>query len=360
MGKRGQTELPTVLPIAIFGLLLVVGFFYLQTLKEIYDIQDETGYEVTFLVNDIPTVINVLYGVPSNMIVVYDKNMKWFSLDFAKDTVRLFDETVNASLRATKRLTPDTHTVLNERSLTPTFSGEKRRDTLISGIQPVFARIGDGILISDMSATVDYSLHYLSCKSDRVGRFSDIVVDAAHSKQFPGYVVGKRKEFELASRLGESVALQLDTPDDVTVYYTRDTDGNRKPDSAIEQVIRNGKTDLVLSLHAGKGKGNVVKFYYLQNAEESIATLSKSLGCRIANTLLSFPDLGIEGVSLIPLDASQRIGGEVDSYTGVLDPTIPGLLLEFGDLEEDRSYALFENPSTLSMIVEGVRKGVVG
>tara|TARA_Y100000310_G_scaffold329775_1_gene400246 strand:- start:3412 stop:4254 length:843 start_codon:yes stop_codon:yes gene_type:complete len=271
--------------------------------------------------------------------------MKWFGLRIKDNVVSIHDQTKPISELATYPFLPDRHAIMNEGSLVADFDGEKVPENLNEDkkVNPVFARIEDGLFFIDRELAVPRSIHSLGCE---VGEhsFGNVVVDAADD----GYVHADRKESEITHIWGSSVELLISTKVK-EVFYTRMDDGRRKRTSAIDAATAGKDVDLIVSLHVG-ARDHIAKAYYLKDSSEEIREQSRSLGCEILNGLVNLPELKLVGVALIPLDEGQYIGGEGADYTGILRPEVAGLILEIGNIQDDTSYALLTSTQTKSRL----------
>ncbi len=359
MGKRGQSEIPAVIPIAIFGLLLIAAFYFLPIMKEIVNITEEVGFEANFLARDVAMVINTLYASPGNMIVTYDKNMKWFGLRIKDNVVGIHDETRPITELASYPFLADRHATVNEGSLAPRFAGEKISTNLVekTKVKPVFARINDGLFMDQGDGSRAYSLHSLDCEVGKHG-FKHIIVDAAHGAD-DGHVYNGRRESELTHVFGSSLELLLSTQIE-DVFYTRMQDGRRKSTNDIQAASQKKEVDLIVSIHVGSAfAGKTIKAYYLKNSPKEILEVSKGLGCEILNNLLDVPSLSLEGVALIPLDEAQLIGGEGEGFVPLLRPDVAGLILEIGSLRDEASYAELTSTQTKSQLPGVIQDAIV-
>ncbi|MDA1197431.1 MAG: N-acetylmuramoyl-L-alanine amidase [Nanoarchaeota archaeon] len=361
MQKKGS-ELDALLLFSILGVLLVVVFAFAPIIAQLSNIQENTFFEKNFLVADMANVIDALYASPGAMAVVYDKDTQWFSFNFAKDKVEVWDSATATQFRSSFPLLTDGNVVINELSLTPSFEGTASKDSLEIPVKPLFARIQDGIFIQDQRASLGFSFDTLSCSQDDLPTFSTLLVDAAHGGEDEGNIEGEKKEKDLVSSLAGSVASLLAVDDSVTVSFSRNgfegEDRDSRKTFSDEQVT---DFDAVLSIHIQKGQeaSNTLKAYYLANATPDVQKASRALGCSILKNVIQQNSLNFNGFSLIPLqDGYFEDLEDEESTPFYLTPTVPGILLEVGNLASAESVVMLTETRLLSALAGSIAGGM--
>lgn len=178
--KRGQYHPGAILLIPLISLALVFGFFFLPVLADIMGIQETTYFEKNFLVRDMATVINALYASPGNIIVNYDKSTYWFSYEFNKDNVAVFDETSTLKMKTRYPIISDGLN-FNPTELNAKFNNEdKFPNNLKEKVKPVFAKINDEIFIDEKLNKNINELKCIDIEPINILQDKIILVDAGH------------------------------------------------------------------------------------------------------------------------------------------------------------------------------------
>ncbi|MBI2138824.1 N-acetylmuramoyl-L-alanine amidase [Candidatus Woesearchaeota archaeon] len=352
MEKRGQHTAVEAVLIPIFILITVFGLINAQLIAHLMKIQDITFFEKKFLAGDAATIIDALYAVPGNAIVLYSKDTKWFSFEFKQDEVAITDETAAIQLKTVYPIMASKVNSLSPVILNPKFAkGEKTQDSLKVKAAPIFTKVGKGITITDKQQPFP-SIMQIPCDASPAPAVNTLLLDAGHGDDDFGFVGNSLNEKDLtaiiASNLGKSlIGLGFDK---AKLFYSRksmDKEVGQQNKAALPE--KNGM-DFILSIHIGENKGssNNVKAYYLASAGEKVRKQSRSIGCLALNSLVARPELGITGISLLPTEEDEHHGAMM------LDKSIPGIILEYGNIDSQESTAHFTDgaPSLQAITAE--------
>src|SRR3989344_1957898 len=90
--KKAQGEVAEESLQPIFAVSIAIFVMLLQLLSQINVLKQYTIFEKGFLERDASNVIDSLYASPNNIVLDYDKDTKWFSFIFGKNSVNTYEK----------------------------------------------------------------------------------------------------------------------------------------------------------------------------------------------------------------------------------------------------------------------------
>lgn len=357
MKKRGAYDIVTMTLVILVGLLIVFGVFFPEMLRKVLGIQETTFFEKTFLVRDMAITANTLYSSPGNVITNYDKDTLWFSYEFSKEEAAVWDKN---SEEKTKY--PIIHTdLLNFYPVNLNaefFSEPKSEKNLKKKVKPKFAKINDDIIIDE---EIKRSVNEIRCTNlDPIGKDNIILIDAGHGGDDDGIVVNNIKEKDITGSIGFSLYQSLGTNN----FFTRDNIGGNVEEQIrkieyntkdkITKEVNTNNIGLIISIHTGSyedDSDNVKAYYSLESGKDS-QQKSKKLACEILNELVRHEDLEITGISVVGIQPEEY------KEAKILVKDKIAILLEIGNLENQKSVDILTQPGNIITISNSIIKGL--
>lgn len=355
--KRGGANLPAMVLVVLFSLLIVYAVFYPTVSRKIMEIKEKTFFEKNFLVKDIATLINTLYSSPGDIMVNYDKDTHWFSYEFKEDEVAIFDKT--PTFKTTYPIINNSFLDFYPITLNAKFHTEERsKKNLKEKVRLTFAKINDDIIIDQ---DLKRDINEIKCKNiEPLGQDKIILIDAGHGGYDEGIVANNVKEKDITGSIGFSLYQSLG----IRHFFTRDNiKGSvkeqirkveyRNKEKIIVEVDKNN-IEIIISIHIGnyKDNSNNVKAYYSIESGEDIQIKSKKLACEILNELVRKEELEITGISIIGIYPEDYEGAEILVKDKI------AILLEIGNLRNERSVNILTQPGNIQVIINSMIRGL--
>ena len=351
--KRGQYHPADILLIPAISLALVFGFVFLPILADITGIQETYYFEKMFLVRDMATIINALYASPGNIVVPYNKETFWFTYEFDKYLVAVFDETSILKTKTKYQILADRIDFKNITLNAKFKEDEKSKDNLKEKVTPIFAKIGNDIVVDNKLGKNINELKCINLEPIKELQNKISVIDAGHGGEDDGTIANNFKEKDLAEIIGFSLYELLDNQK----FFTREEVNNIKVSNFMSRrdILKNKENlNLILSIHIGdyNSQNNNIKAYYSIESTKEIQQKSMKIACTILNELLKEKELEIDGISVIGIYPEDYNGGDVLVKDKI------AVLFEIGNIQNKKSVEILTNPSNIQIVSDSMIRGL--
>ncbi|MBW2978752.1 N-acetylmuramoyl-L-alanine amidase [Candidatus Woesearchaeota archaeon] len=341
--KKGEAVDILMHPVFITFVALAVLLYLLWF---VHGIGSESVFEKKFLAEDIALTIDSLLAARGNVVVYYQPQKQdyvpEFNYYFKKNQVIVHEDEVPESSAGRFFFTSDPKIDFKEKRLK--FSEPF--------ILPVFAKLGNRLIVDDAHNPEDnFNIFLLDCPDAKFD-YKKITLDPAHgfnkdlNQGSTGFTTDKLEEFILTREIS-SMANTLDYG--FIGVLTRESD-IYLPINSRKNMIE----DSLVSLHIGSSlvTDNLVKAYINYDSEKREQSLK--LACELVNEISSAlieKKIKITGIAVVPVIPEQKS----DRQFSILVKDKPAVLLEIGNINVPNTFSHENKRAIASAIIQGMK-----